>query len=463
MAAARYWRLAAVRPWGLGALSISEAALYTASGRADASATLTSRMAPTMGGLAALQDGSAAAVVNWSASQVAAPGWALIWEFPAAVEIVCIAIGGGATQATYPCDLRVESSPDGAAWTALGEVGGLLFPGPYTLGSVDDLRQHVFSMDFNGGAITEAYGHPVTVHGGAHIESTSPLIDGTPYLSLAGGEDYLEFPNAADLALGNSYEIGFDLRVPSGSTVGAIWHQGYYNADALSWPSPGISIRLLDDRLRFYFYATSYADEQYLDVQYTPNVAQRWRMVRSGGDGAVIRDGAQVAARSGLGTLPAPTRPLQIGRWTFSHGTPTMVARLDNLYADSALQLAKAGTARVLPTSGSGARVISGGPVPDAGVPSPGAARLARDMEFGGLARIWGTTKIKGAVDVPTRSRVLLLRQRDKLVAREVWSDPVTGAFEFVGLDAGQQWLVLAEDQAGNYRPVAASRLEAQP
>lgn len=89
--------------------------------------------------------------------------------------------------------------------------------------------------------------------------------------------------------------------------------------------------------------------------------------------------------------------------------------------------------------------------------------RLARDTEFGGRARIWGTTKIKGTPNLPTKAHVLLMRQRDHLVARATWSDPVTGAFEFAGIDAAQAWLTLAEDHAGNYRPVAASRLEAQP
>ncbi|SFF14726.1 hypothetical protein [Paracidovorax wautersii] len=87
---------------------------------------------------------------------------------------------------------------------------------------------------------------------------------------------------------------------------------------------------------------------------------------------------------------------------------------------------------------------------------------LALDAEFGGAGRVWGTTAIKGSPDVPVRARVLLLRQRDKLVAREVWSDPVTGAFEFRGIDPSQAWLTLAEDASGNFRPVAASNLTAQ-
>ena len=56
------------------------------------------------------------------------------------------------------------------------------------------------------------------------------------------------------------------------------------------------------------------------------------------------------------------------------------------------------------------------------------------------------------------KSRVRLFRQRDGLLARETWSDPVTGAFAFDGLDDSQQFVAMAEDGSGVYAPVAADR-----
>ena len=85
--------------------------------------------------------------------------------------------------------------------------------------------------------------------------------------------------------------------------------------------------------------------------------------------------------------------------------------------------------------------------------------RLARDTDVGGPGTIYGTTKAKGTPNAPTKARVVLLRQRGKLPVRETWSDPVTGYFEFKGIDIGQQFLTLAEDVDGTYRPVAANRL----
>ena len=87
------------------------------------------------------------------------------------------------------------------------------------------------------------------------------------------------------------------------------------------------------------------------------------------------------------------------------------------------------------------------------------ALATARDVEHGGPGTIYGTTKTKGAPNLPTKARVVLLHQRSKLPVRETWSDPVTGYFEFRGIDVNQQFLTLAEDAAGNFRPVAANRL----
>lgn len=108
---------------------------------------------------------------------------------------------------------------------------------------------------------------------------------------------------------------------------------------------------------------------------------------------------------------------------------------------------------------GVGLQIAAAGPYPDFSVSVAQTPAVVRDFEFGGHGRIWGDTAIKGTVDVPTRARVILLRQRDKLLVRETWSDPITGQFEFAGIDQHQEFLALVEDAAGNYRPVAASRL----
>lgn len=104
-------------------------------------------------------------------------------------------------------------------------------------------------------------------------------------------------------------------------------------------------------------------------------------------------------------------------------------------------------------------QVLAGSVVPPHTMLKAPLVQLVQDIEFGGGGRIYGNTEIKGTPAAPVKARVLLLRQRDKLVARMTWSDPITGAFEFASIDARQEWLTLAEDAAGNFRPVAANRL----
>lgn len=98
-------------------------------------------------------------------------------------------------------------------------------------------------------------------------------------------------------------------------------------------------------------------------------------------------------------------------------------------------------------------------PVADLRIRPSERQRLARDTEFGGNGRVYGTTEIKGTPNRPTKARVRLLRDRDSLLARETWSDPDTGAFDFPDIDTSQKFITLAADANGDFRPVAASRL----
>ena len=110
-------------------------------------------------------------------------------------------------------------------------------------------------------------------------------------------------------------------------------------------------------------------------------------------------------------------------------------------------------------TAASAAQIAASTPVPAFSTRRAASLQLARDVEFGGLGTIFGTTKTKGTPNAPTKSRVVLLHQRSKLPVRETWSHPTTGYFEFRGVDVNQQFLTLAEDAAGAFRPVAANRL----
>ena len=88
-----------------------------------------------------------------------------------------------------------------------------------------------------------------------------------------------------------------------------------------------------------------------------------------------------------------------------------------------------------------------------------------RDFEFGGSGRIAGTVKEDGSPDVPVKRRVRLHREIDGRLIREVWSEPVTGAYSFDHIDATKKYTVITYDYEHDYRAVIADNItpEAMP
>ncbi|MDP1980468.1 LamG domain-containing protein [Undibacterium sp.] len=81
------------------------------------------------------------------------------------------------------------------------------------------------------------------------------------------------------------------------------------------------------------------------------------------------------------------------------------------------------------------------------------------DLLFGGRGRISGVTKVKGTPDAAVSTRVRLIREKDGLLVRETWSDPVTGAFTFANIAHGIKYTVLTYDHNHNERAVVADNL----
>ena len=56
-------------------------------------------------------------------------------------------------------------------------------------------------------------------------------------------------------------------------------------------------------------------------------------------------------------------------------------------------------------------------------------------------------------------TRVRLFKDRDGLMIRETWSDPVTGAYAFDHISMDVKYTVLTYDHAHNFRAVVADNL----
>ena len=77
--------------------------------------------------------------------------------------------------------------------------------------------------------------------------------------------------------------------------------------------------------------------------------------------------------------------------------------------------------------------------------------------EFKGRGRITGT--VKNTPGTPVFRQVRLHREPDGMFVKAVWSDPVTGAYEFNGIRPDCKYTVTSYDHTQAYRAVIADRV----
>jgi hypothetical protein len=85
-----------------------------------------------------------------------------------------------------------------------------------------------------------------------------------------------------------------------------------------------------------------------------------------------------------------------------------------------------------------------------------------RNVYLGGNGRIVGTVGIKGSPNTPVQRRVRLIDEKTGLMVREVFSDPVTGAYEFLYVAMEHKYTVMTYDYENNYRAVVADNITAE-
>ena len=106
-------------------------------------------------------------------------------------------------------------------------------------------------------------------------------------------------------------------------------------------------------------------------------------------------------------------------------------------------------------------------PVPNALLSRPlytdrGQMLVQRNVYHGGNGKIAGTVAVKGSPNTPVQRRVRLFDERTGLLVREMFSDPATGAYEFLYISMDHKYTVVSYDYANNYRAVLADNISAE-
>ncbi|ABX36085.1 conserved hypothetical protein [Delftia acidovorans SPH-1] len=490
MATARYWRAIAISTYAAAHLELSAWHLYGAADqRVDSAAALTCTVPTLAGDVSSLQDADVGTSVVFDARS---PGFALVWDFgsgsPGSVQSV--RFGSADTQGSFLSEFTLQYSEDGISWTWLSTTGRHPWPGPRAMGEVTQVvsgDEHFDkvslllqvdgengSLDFRDKSVPEK---PLTVSGDL-VVSNAVTFSGLNSIRYGGVGGSVVLNKAEDFDFADlDFTIELWAQVENYRNNTLLGNTGESNAN-------GFLLQFTDvGFLRFYVSSNNSMALDVIGNAYYGLFAKTHVAVsRSGGRVRLFLGGVKCADVPFSGAIPTASGDLNIGGnlnfsgWRFVNGNLGEVRITKGVarYTDSFTP-----PTDPLPTGSGGGNFdptplitrrrtlqyfvvqSSTGESSVETIPANGTFPFM-DAEFGGSGRIFGTTKIKGTVsNSPAKSRVVLLRQRDRLLVRQTWSDPDTGAWAFEGLDMRQQYIALAEDAGGNFQAVAAQRLEA--
>ena len=444
MGSARYWRLQGLEAHAAGDLELTEIALFSGASRVDVSATLTCSHAPIAGALSDLMDGGTSAACRFAAADVRSAGFFLQWDFGVAAAVDGIKLGASSSPARFLSAAQMLRSDSHGSWTVVGGFSGVVYPGA---GALTD-------MEPGGGAAYTAWNPEDKglncVLSNNNLTGSGTVVHGAvrSLFSASSGKWYWE------ITLDNS-------AYPAGVGVGtaAALMSNYAGGDAGGW--------------------AWYAD---IGKSYAAAVPSSYGAV-GGYQGAVVG----VALDMDSGTISLSKNGIWMGvmfsgltggmyalcsgnanvvsGWTANFGESPFVHSPPAGFVPGFGVLPLQGPISVPRTPrGSYTRTRVGASAtvePHALLTAP-ALDVARDIEFGGRCAVVGVTKIKGSPNAPFRCRVRLLRDRDALLVREVWSDAITGAFVFEGVSEDYTYTAYAQDHTGNFRAVITDRITAE-
>lgn len=474
MATARFWRVIGVAAYGGGDLELSGLHLHDAAGRVDSSATLTCSHAPVAGVVSALQDADVATTCRFGRADVASATFGFVWDFGTPKAIVTVRPASADSKHPFVRSLILHSSQDGLVWGAGLLIEHIVYPGARTACalSVPAVSAAAILAVAGGGAAGAATFTDLaknvltpTVVGAAAYSEDFPRLHPTA-VKLPVSSNLKWVHPSFQWATNVNYRVSFWVYLTSGARAQVYFSnfegtgrlacvipaggKVYYNiANSGALPSGDNSVAVAGAWTFFEFGRSGGVHYSSLNGVVSRHFGDGW-------------DNTQIG--NGAFQLDVPAGTVYFSDLLVESGVPPRTGSFNPPVSELGVYTA------VLDNFAPG---LAGGPaqgVVAASAPlsahacaAPGCADMARDVEFGGAGRIFGTVKEKNTpANTPLRRRVVLIDERSHLAIRETWSDSETGYYEFRGVREGVPYTVLSYDHLHNYRAVAADNLLAE-
>ncbi|MBT2304707.1 hypothetical protein J7E70_30265 [Variovorax paradoxus] len=483
MAVHQFWRATGFSTYAGGALELTEFQLLSGGSRVDGLATLTSSTPPTSGSIADLKDGSTATPARWAADVVSA--LVLSWDFGSGgdVDVTDIRLGSSVSALEFLLSATVQWSDDGVAWTTSKVVYSAAWPGASSLtlssgGGAPYCRSSAYSINA-GSASTVPIVLPLNLQAGSLLliginyrgtptavpsdwivlsttAATSPSAQtGVVYAKAATEADSgttVTFSQTAASSFLSGYMI--ELASPNGPPV--VDQSATGKVDGATSAAITVLTSGGDGRMAVLYGSTTTAfPDSSATMTLSPASPQEWLM----------------RTVQAIGNLRGAffTRTLSIGGAAAGTLTSAGSSEGTSFTWNAFLFVSSAG---ILQNRTNRTRSAQVGNAPSLGVTDLTDYALTRTVPFAisrkdfingqfglGIGRISGTTKEHGSPNTPVRCRVRLVRERDFLAVREMWSDATTGAYSFDYVDELEKYTVVAFDHTHNERAVIADNL----
>jgi hypothetical protein len=442
MDAHRYWRIARLSARGDASnLTLSEARLFNAAALLTGGLVPAASMPPITGALADLVDGSAAQAVTWGRLDI--PRLTLTWDFTTPVEVTNIGFGSGTAKAEFALTAELEFSDNAVDWAFFRAFSPPAWPGAsaFTTSSKNESRWDRVNLPSAS---------KVSLDGKTASPSAGTTVAGATYHSTGKRQFEISTIEAAQASLGKTMYLQVGVG-PLEQTNGNL--SGNANSYSVGTTNPGSS----------YFLGVNTAFPTFGPGQVVGVVADF-----DTGKLEFFYDGVLAGVATATGLLGKRMSPRVGDTAGWAGREVQVVLEVETMAYPVAGALPWGGAESMTLNAFEVTRMQSVGPANDrvvlAGVPASGTSTPVSvnvatmgDWLDPGLGRVRGTVKLTGTPsNTPVRRKVRLIREFDNLLIREVWSNPVTGVYDFQNVRMDYVYTVLSYDYTGLNRAVVA-------